>query len=162
MKIRSPRYYILRAPATCLDCGAAMPVFALAVPAEHETWEETEPPAIAAKDGCWSTGGACALLFQVEWVCASVRRRLAAVAPDYRLPRQDAGQDAGQGALWSNHCENCEAAAADHELFCEPEGAFVPLSAAQALAIELVRVAEPLEVDAAGYGVDPPGIAAAL
>ncbi len=43
----------------------------------------------------------------------------------------------------------------DHDLFCEPEGAFLPTSQAQAAAIQLVRIDEPLEAAAAGYACDP-------
>ncbi len=145
MNVRSRCYCIARAPAACRACGAPMPVFALVVPAGHELLE----------DGDWLPQGECALLFYVGPVCEPARRRLAALAPDYRLAPGDAG---GQ-VHWTNHCERCAAPASDEELYGEAGGAFVPMSPAQAAAIELVVVQEPLEADAAGYGVDPPGIA---
>jgi hypothetical protein len=40
-------------------------------------------------------------------------------------------------------------------LFCEPHGAFVPLSSEDAAAIEVLPVAERLEAAAAGYTLDP-------
>ncbi len=43
----------------------------------------------------------------------------------------------------------------DHDLFCEPEGAFLPTSHARAAAIQLLRIDEPLEAAAAGYACDP-------
>jgi hypothetical protein len=44
----------------------------------------------------------------------------------------------------------------DHELFCEPEGAFLPTSESTAAAIHLVLVDEPFETSAAGYSYEPP------
>ncbi len=145
MNVRSPRYGIARAPAVCRACGAPTPVFALVLPAGHEVLE----------DGDWTPQSVCAVLFYVGRISEPVRRRLAALAPDYRAPAADAGED----AHWTNHCERCALPASEEELHGEADGAFVPMSPAQAEAIELVVVPEPIEADAAGYGVDPPGIA---
>lgn len=145
MNVRSRRYGIARAPAACRACGAPTPVFALVVPAGHELLE----------DGEWTPQGECAVLFYVGRICEPVRRRLAALAPDFRLPPGDDREE----PHWTNHCERCAAPASDEELHGEAGGAFVPMSPAQAGAVELVVVQEPLEADAAGYGLDPPGIA---
>jgi hypothetical protein len=64
-----------------------------------------------------------------------------------------------QGSYWANHCERCGALQEDHELFCEPEGAFLPTSPAAAATIELLSVHECLEAGAAGYAIDPAFIA---
>jgi hypothetical protein len=43
----------------------------------------------------------------------------------------------------------------DHELHCEPEGAFQPSSAADAARILLFQISEPLEAAAGGYAIEP-------
>jgi hypothetical protein len=43
----------------------------------------------------------------------------------------------------------------DHDLFCEPDGAFLPTTAQRAAAVILERVDEALEAGAAGYACDP-------
>ena len=72
-----------------------------------------------------------------------------ALAPLYRLA------PAAQGPYWANHCERCGAIQEDHDLFCEPEGAFLPISPAAASIIEFLPIDEILEAAAAGYAVDP-------
>jgi hypothetical protein len=43
----------------------------------------------------------------------------------------------------------------DHDLFCEPDGAFLPTTAESAAAVTLERVDEALEAGAVGYACDP-------
>ena len=62
---------------------------------------------------------------------------------------------AAQGSYWANHCEHCGSLQEDHDLFCEPEGAFLPVDAAWASAIELTRIDEPFAAAAAGYAYEP-------
>ena len=62
---------------------------------------------------------------------------------------------ATQGCSWANHCEHCGSVQEDHDLFCEPEGAFLPVDAASASAIELTRIEEPFAAVAGGYAYDP-------
>ena len=43
----------------------------------------------------------------------------------------------------------------DHDLFCEPDGAFLPTTAESAAGVILERVDEALGAGAAGYACDP-------
>ncbi len=150
MNLRAPRYWIARATEPCAQCGACTPVFALAVPAGHERLEEQESEAAEAAVPRWEVAGEAAWLFHVSWVSAAVAARLAACAPGYRL----APGETDPGPCWRNHCAGCGAPVADHELFCEPEGAFLPLTESAACAIEWWPIDEPLQAAAAGWAGD--------
>jgi hypothetical protein len=54
-----------------------------------------------------------------------------------------------------NHCARCRALQGDHFLHCEPDGAFMPATAAAAAAIVLLEIHEPFEASAAGYAYEP-------
>jgi hypothetical protein len=43
----------------------------------------------------------------------------------------------------------------DHDLFCEPDGAFLPTTPQSAGSVTLERVDEALEAGAVGYACDP-------
>jgi hypothetical protein len=177
MNIRSPRYYIARTVSTCWHCGSPTALVAIALPPGHETLDvdddasdessgdETqhrEHPAAA-----WSVADHNAFLFYVGSLPAAIQKRINQYQPAYRPIDADAtaaataaapATDAGgsSGSYWANHCEQCGCQLDDHELFCEPEGAFLPTSEATAAAIHLVLVDEPFETSAAGYSYEPP------
>jgi hypothetical protein len=128
-------------------------VVALAVPPGHDLMA----------DEAWGPGTGEAWLFHVESIPVRVRQRLALLAPWYRPARGFAGEPEREGdsagPCWRNHCEHCDAPLDDHDLHCEPGGAFAPavtLAVAGAV-LRIVRwdVDEPLEVVAGGYGEDP-------
>jgi hypothetical protein len=89
------------------------------------------------------------LLFHVNYLPDAVLRRLHQATPSYDFDPSD------EVSCWANHCEHCGRAQDDNELFCEPEGAFLPASAAGARLIRLVAVDEPLEAGAAGFAYEP-------
>ena len=99
----------------------------------------------------WERAPLRALLFYIEYLPEAVRGRLQALAPGYRR----AFSPATQGAYWANHCDQCDGLHEDHDLFCEPEGAFLPVSPAAASAIELLSIAEPIHAAATGYAQNP-------
>ncbi len=154
MIFRAATYAILSATARCGACGDFTHVVAIAVPAAHEVF---------AGD-TWEPGSSGVRLFYVESIPASVRQRLALLAPWYRSsePRvvafaKDPRDLAGRG--WGNHCEHCDAPLEDHDLHCEPDGAFAAaLTAVGASAETRVlrwEIRAPLEVVAGGAGDDP-------
>jgi hypothetical protein len=168
--IRSPRYYIARTVSTCRHCRSPTALVAIAVPPEHETldvdddasdegWDDEtrhrEHPAAA-----WSVADHNAFLFYVDSLPAAVQKRINLYQPAYRrIDPDDAAAPAaggGSGSYWANHCEKCACQLDDHELFCEPEGAFLPMTESTAAAIYLVLVDEPFETSAAGYSYEPP------
>jgi len=58
-------------------------------------------------------------------------------------------------SYWANHCEQCGNLLGDHDLHCEPEGAFMPTSEAAAKAIQLLRFDAPFAAAAVGYACEP-------
>jgi hypothetical protein len=160
INFRCDGYLIARTVGMCLHCRGEICLVALMLPPGHEsrsTSDESGPPGddSSIQDDSWERTPRHALLFYIESLPEAVRRRLQALAPTYRL----ANSRVMQGSYWANHCERCGALQEDHELFCEPEGAFLPTSPAAAATIELLSVHECLEAGAAGYAIDPAFIA---
>jgi len=147
LNYRSPRYSVARADARCRYCGRLTRILALALPADHETLD-TE-----TNDGsdAWYPAGANAFLFYVAYLPEAVQRRLFQVSPTFR----PAHSEATANSYWANHCEHCDSRLADHELHCEPDGAFTPCSETEAAGIELLQIEEPFEAAAAGCTLEP-------
>jgi|SRR5579859_1898443 len=172
INVRSPRYYIARTIYLCRHCGSPTALVGIAVPLGHETLDvdddaaqeggETSQPEHPA--AAWSTADHNAFLFYVDSLPAAVWKRINRYQPAYRPPDPDAGATPAQDpaaagcsdSYLANHCEKCGCRLDDHELFCEPEGPFLPTSASAAAAIRLVPVDEPFEACAAGYSFEPP------
>jgi hypothetical protein len=169
INIRSPRYYIARTVSTCWHCGSPTALVAIAVPPGHETLDVDDDASDEGSDGetqhrehpaaAWSAADHNAFLFYVDFLLAAVQERINQYQPAYRpldaaAPAPAAG--GGPGSYWANHCEKCGCQLDDHELFCEPEGAFLPTSESTAAAIHLVLIDEPFETSAAGYSYEPP------
>jgi hypothetical protein len=177
INIRSPRYFLARTVGVCWHCSASTPLVALALPPGHEALEldddalddnalaygtladgtpadETtadEAPANAISQNTWSVATHHAFLFYVEYLSDAVRHRLNALTPCYRFDHSEAAA----GSYWANHCESCGSLLDDHELFCEPDGAFLPTSEANAGLIHLLPIDEGFEAAAAGYAYEP-------
>jgi len=149
---RSQIYFIARGWQRCECCRNMTSVVGLLVPAGHETLEtdaRTESDRSAAE--VWERADHEAILFDVEYLPRAIQNRLRQVAPHYRV----SGANAAGRSNWVNHCSCCGAQQADFDLFCEPEGAFVPISPAAAAQIRLITVHEPFEAHASGYGHAP-------
>jgi hypothetical protein len=146
--VRAPGYFVLRADAPCRHCGRSTALLALGVPPDHETFELPED---AEGAGTWQHAGANALLFFVQELPDSVRRRLSELSQSFR-PAHGAAR---LNSYWANHCEHCRAPFGDQELHCEPEGAFMPASERAAAALRLLPIPEPFEAVAAGYSLEP-------
>ncbi len=155
MNIRSPVYAIANASAACTHCGAWTHLVALAVPPDHEV----------LVDSAWERSAQGAWLFYVEDLSESVQATVREFAPWYRL----APSEARVAAYWMNHCEHCGAPQEDHELHCEPGGAFLPThafvpavdgaaagAAAGTATIERLDVPRRFAATAGGYALEPP------
>jgi hypothetical protein len=152
INVRSDGYLIARAMGTCWYCGASTRLLALALPPGHETLAmDADPEGEQLAQDVWDAALCNAFLFYVAYLPDAVQRRLQEFSPLYRFARSAATL----GSYWANHCERCGSLLDDHNLFCEPEGAFLPTSHTRAAAIRLVRIDEPLEAAAAGYACDP-------
>jgi hypothetical protein len=161
INIRSPRFYIARTVSTCWHCGSPTALVALAVPPGHETLDVDDEASDETSDGetrrceyaasTWSVADHNAFLFYIDFLPAAIQDRLNQHLPSYR--RGDGTLAAG--SYWANHCGRCGSRLDDHELFCEPEGAFLPTSESTAAAIQLATVDEAFETSAAGYSYEP-------
>ena len=152
INVRSGSYWIAHATGQCSRCRAATRVVALALPPQHQSlaldWDVEKDELV---DYGWETVEWCAFLFYVEYLPEDIRLRLQAVSASYRF----AFSGRTQGSYWANHCGNCGAFVEDHDLFCEPDGAFLPTTPVGAAAVTLERVDEPLAAGAIGYACDP-------
>jgi hypothetical protein len=152
--VRSHTYYVARTKVRCWHCGLSTRLLALAVPHNHETLDgDTQADADCGDSAsdAWQRAAVNAMLFYVERFSDDVRDRLNGISPFFRL----AHSAATLNSYWANHCEHCGALLGDHELHCEPDGAFMPSSEAAAANIQLQQIQEPFEAVAAGYAFEP-------
>jgi hypothetical protein len=152
--VRSHTYYIACTNARCGHCDVPTRLLALAIPDEHETLDEdaqANPGSGESASNAWQLANANALLFYVGWIPAGVQRRLCRLSQSFRF----AHCAATSSSYWANHCEHCSTLLGDHELHCEPDGAFMPSSESAAANIQLLEIQEPFQAAAAGYAVEP-------
>ena len=107
------------------------------------------PEAIAFREK--QVAEAEAALFYIERIPEDVLSRLLQFSQHYRIGSSDAAEE----SYWMNHCSFCGVGQDDFELYCEPEGAFMPISAEAAASIQLSEVIEPFVAQAAGYAYAP-------
>jgi hypothetical protein len=155
--VRSQAFYVARSSARCWHCGESTRLIALAVPHNHEILDAHEDADGEADDreqpapDAWQRANADAFLFYVDYLPESVRDHLKPVSPSFRM----AYSAVTLNSYWANHCEHCGTLLDDHELHCEPEGAFMPSSESAATAIQLSTIRAPFEAAAAGYAIAP-------
>jgi hypothetical protein len=147
--VRSQTYYVALTSVRCPHCGRSTRLLALAMPRDHETLHADGHD--ESTQGVWQRADANALLFYVEGLPGVVQRRLAQLSRFFHL----AYDPGAMNSYWANHCEHCGTLLADHELHCEPEGAFMPSSQAAAQDIQLLRIQEPFAAAAVGYACEP-------
>jgi hypothetical protein len=144
---RSPKYSIACTATRCSQCGQSTRVLALLLPEDHETLDAET----AEESNAWQPEGGNAFLFYIAYLPDGVQRRLFQLSSTIRAARGEATAN----CYWANHCEHCGLLLDDHELHCEPDGAFMPCSEAEAQNIVLLQVNEPFEALAAGYALEP-------
>jgi hypothetical protein len=167
--VRSQTFYVARRNARCWHCGKSTRLIALAVPQNHEILEadvdvdvdaddDADEVADGGADDCdqpapdaWQRANENAFLFYVDYLPDAVRDQLKQISPYFRM----AYSAVTLNSYWANHCEHCGTLLDDHELHCEPEGAFMPSSESAATAIQLSNVRAPFEAAAAGYAPAP-------
>ena len=138
--IRSSSYFIAETQARCAQCGRPCRVLALALPPNHEMFD----------DGEWQKVNANACIFHVAGLTDEVSRLLLEHSAAFH---QVSSADAVE-SNWANHCPNCAAVFSDDDLHCEP-GGFMPSDTLEARAISLTHVQQPFIAFAAGYALDP-------
>jgi hypothetical protein len=151
VNVRSKDYFIALTVGPCTFCGVSTPLLALVLPPSHETLSPAEDDEDGALPEAWDRVPWSAFLFYVEYLPDGVQQRVQASSERYR----PAVSEASQRSYWANHCQHCGSLQDDHDLFCEPEGAFFPVDAASASAIELTCIDEPFAAAAAGYACQP-------
>jgi hypothetical protein len=151
VNVRSKDYLIARTAGPCAHCGVRTPLVALVLPPSHETLSLAKDDEDGPLPDSWDQVPWSAFLFYVGYLPDGVQRSVQAFSKTYR----PAVSLAAQGSYWANHCEHCGLLQEDHDLFCEPEGAFLPVDAASASAIELTGIDEPFAAAAAGYACEP-------
>jgi hypothetical protein len=152
INVRSGSYWIAHATGECGRCRAGTRLVALALPPDHQSleldWDAEEDESVAYN---WESAEYSAFLFYVEYLPEEIGRRLQAVSEGYRF----AFSERTLSSYWANHCAACGALIEDHDLFCEPDGAFMPTTAVSAAAVTLERVDQALQARAVGYACDP-------
>jgi hypothetical protein len=165
--VRSQTYYVALTSVRCPHCGYSTRLLALAMPRDHETLHadacddsgadrHMEEPSDESAQDAWQRADANALLFYVEGLPGLIQSRLQQLSRFFRV----AYDPGAMNSYWANHCEHCGELLGDHELHCEPEGAFMPSSEAAAKNIQLMRFQEPFAAAAVGYACEPEFFAA--
>ena len=153
--VRSQSYCVACTDAECWYCGLSTRLLALVVPHGHEVLDADDTSDAgdhdAAAPDAWQRADINAFLFYVEYLPDGVQSRLTQLSRNYRF----AHSTATLSSYWANHCQHCGELLGDHELHCEPDGAFMPTSEDAATGIQLVQIHEPFETLAAGYAFEP-------
>jgi hypothetical protein len=152
INFRSSSYWIARTTGECDRCHAETRLVALVLPPKHQSLElggDIEADGFVSYR--WETAEWSAFIFYVEYLPEKVRRRLQAASKGYRL----AYSERAQRTYWANHCSTCGELMEDHDLFCEPDIAFLPTTPRRAAAVTLKRFDEVLQAGATGYACDP-------
>jgi hypothetical protein len=130
-------------------------LLALAVPPVHETLDpgssDDERDSRGVPPDSWQPTGANAFLFYVHQLSDDVQSRLRELSSHFLLARGAATQS----IYWANRCEHCGRLLSDHEVHCEPEGAFAPSSESAAANIELIHVNSSFLAAVSGYSLEP-------
>lgn len=149
----SQTYYVARTTAPCWRCGLPTCLLALALPPAHDILEDDTGDGLDGEPtpSMWRRADANAFLFYVERLPDGVQRHLHELSQSFHVAQSPATHT----SYWGNHCEHCSALLEDHELHCEPDGAFAPSSEAAAANIELLEIKEPFEAAVAGYALEP-------
>ncbi len=126
--IRSAAYLLVQSVAVCGRCLQPTSAFSLGLLPGYER----------LVDERWESVDAGVLLFYVDYLPPEVILVAQELSLhfwlDYSAPTAT--------EYWVNHCQNCGELLEDHELHCEPGGAFLPLGPRDAEKILLVEIRE--------------------
>jgi len=132
--IRCDTYCIARTATRCWKCGDATSVMGIVLPSGHETLESDD-------DGStwWERRPEPCFVYYITEFLAPVAARSAIISPHYRL----AFSKTTASSYFMNHCEHCKMKQGDFGLYCEPGGAFFPMSPDDARDIRIQTVEQP-------------------
>lgn len=151
INIRAARYFIAESAKACWKCGGSTRVYGFLLPAGHETVNDagSDDDAVTVE---WVAIDEPTIIHYVDCLPIAVQSRIATLTHHYRL---DFSQTT-QSSYWMNHCEHCGMKQGDFEMYCEPQGAFLPLYKYEAEQITVHLVHEPFEASCGGfsYGIE--------
>jgi hypothetical protein len=149
--LRAGGYFVAQTRVVCPRCLQTTRLVALGLPPGHEVLELDDAPDDGTAEDTWVAADHPAFLFHIVHLSENVRLRVGGITPAYRADAATDGEESG----WTNHCEHCGSPFDDQDLFCEPGGAFFPVSDADARLIRLLSVDEAIDADASGYAPEP-------
>jgi hypothetical protein len=134
--IRSAAYFLAQSVAACGRCSQPSPAFSFGLLPGHQR----------QVDERWESVDTSVLLFYIDYLPPEVISVAQELTSHYRLDYSRLTET----EYWVNHCQHCDALLEDHDLHCEPDGAFLPLSTRDAERILLVEVREPFSARVRG------------
>jgi hypothetical protein len=150
---RAQRYFVAQTQGVCGDCQRSTALVAVGLWPGHEVLElDDEALDDAHANDVWEVANHAAFLFQVAYLPSAAQSRITEICPAYALDHDESGDE----LYWANHCEHCAAPFDDQDLYCEPGGAFLPVSEADAGLIQLCNIDESFAAAAAGDAPEPP------
>jgi len=150
---RAQRFFVAQTRGVCNDCNRSTPLVAVGLWPGHEALElDEDAPDDAHAVDRWEVAHHAAFLFHVAYLSSNAQSRIMAICPAYALDHDESGDE----LCWTNHCEHCGAPFDDQDLFCEPGGAFLPVSEADAGLIQIRNLEEAIAAVAAGDAPEPP------
>ena len=170
INIRSSNYYIAESSEACWKCNETTRVYGILLPAGHETLEPIDEADAgfgsddqfeeadfqvwldSAESRRWVKSDEPTIIHYVSHIASNVIAHIHRLTQNYRVDFSKTTQS----SYWMNHCEHCGMKQGDFAMYCEPQGAFFPLSEQDASRIVLHRVAEFFEGNSGSYsyGVD--------
>jgi hypothetical protein len=150
---RAKRFFIAQTRGVCSDCNRSTPLVAVGLWPGHEALElDDDAPDEAQAVDTWEVANHAAFLFHVAYLSSDAQARLTGICPAYGLDHDESGDV----LCWTNHCGHCGAPFDDQDIYCEPGGAFLPVSEADAGLIQIHNVDEAIAAAAAGDAPEPP------
>jgi hypothetical protein len=127
--VRSAAYFLAQSVAACGRCSQPSSAFSFGLLPGHQR----------QVDEGWESVDMGVLLFYIDYLSPEVISVAQELTPHYRLDYSPLTAT----EYWVNHCQHCGALLEDHDLHCEPDGAFLPLNTREAEGILLVEVRAP-------------------
>jgi hypothetical protein len=127
--IRSEDYLLALSVAACGRCLQPTSAFAFGLLPGYERQVDEK----------WQSVDTGVLLFYIDYLSPDVISLAQELSPHYQLDYSVPTAT----EYWVNHCQHCGALLEDHDLHCEPDGAFLPSNTRDAKKIQLVEVREP-------------------
>lgn len=134
--LRSISYYIAQCSKPCWKCGEETRIFGFLLPAGVEVLEPDDE--VEGRE-IWVTNDDPIFVHYVTDILDSTIARMKSFSASFRLDFSNTTQD----SYWMNHCDHCGMKQGDFQIYCEPDGAFLPMDEEAASQIVLHHIDEP-------------------